>query len=83
MSAQNHRYTEPPELRFFEENRAKYPPEELAKYAGRHVAWSPDGMRILTSAATEEEVEAQLRAAGIAPNQVVGEFIPSQDRVLL
>ncbi|MFI5456190.1 MAG: hypothetical protein ACHRXM_12140 [Isosphaerales bacterium] len=28
-------------------NRNAFPPEELARLIGKHVAWSPDGLRIL------------------------------------
>ena len=57
------------------ENRGKFPPEELAKYAGQYVAWSWDGAQILASGTTMEEVEQQLVAAGIDPSQVVGEYV--------
>jgi hypothetical protein len=31
-------------------NRNNFPAEELQKYAGRYVAWSPDGTRIIADA---------------------------------
>ena len=37
-----------PTKEFFE-NQQKFPPEEVAKYAGRYIAWSPEGNRILDS----------------------------------
>jgi len=55
------------------ENRNKFPPEELEKYAGQYVAWSWDGSRIVAGGMTMEEVEQKLVAAGIDPSQVVGE----------
>jgi hypothetical protein len=66
---------EPPELRLYEENRSKFPLDELAKYAGKHVAFSPDGTRIVASGESIEEVEEQLMAAGIDPSQVVGSYV--------
>lgn len=47
---------EPPDLRNFYENQQRIPKELLFAHAGQHVAWSPDGTRILASGKTEEEV---------------------------
>jgi hypothetical protein len=66
---------EPPDLRSFHDNWCEFPAEELAPYYGQYVAWSPDGRRILACGATEDELEQNLIARGIAPSQVVGEFI--------
>jgi len=70
---------EPPDLRHYEENRSKFPLEELAKHWGKHVAFSPDGTRIVASGATEEELEAALVAAGIPFNQVVFSYVDGPD----
>lgn len=70
---------EPPDLSHYEENRCKFPLEELAKYAGKHVAFSPDGTRIVASGATEEELEGALRAAGIHFSQVVWSYVDGPD----
>ena len=75
----NHQRVEPPDLGQYEVNRSRFPLEELAKYAGKFVAFSPDGMRILESGDTEEEVEQKLAAAGISPSQVVGSYIDPLD----
>jgi hypothetical protein len=37
------------DIQLFQKNRQQFPPEQLAKYSGRYVAWSPDGTRILAS----------------------------------
>jgi hypothetical protein len=68
---------EPPDLSHYEENRCKFPLEELAKYGGKHVAFSLDGKRIVASGATEEELEAALRSAGIHFSQVVFSYVDS------
>ncbi len=70
---------EPPDLSHYEENRNKFPLDELAKHAGKHVAFSPDGTRIVASGATEEELEAALQAAGIHFSQVVFSYIDGPD----
>lgn len=74
MSANGERL-EPPDLSHYEENRSKFPLDELAKYGGKHVAFSPDGTRIVASGETEEELEAALEAAGIPFSQVVFSYV--------
>ncbi|HZY90852.1 MAG TPA: hypothetical protein VFE78_38865 [Gemmataceae bacterium] len=59
----------------YEQNRAKFPLDELAKYAGQYVAFSLDGTRILAGADTREGVEEKLVAAGVDPSRVVGSYI--------
>jgi hypothetical protein len=70
MNANNDRL-ELPDLSHFDENQRKFPPEELAKYWGKHVAYSPDGTRIVASGDTWDELDAALDAAGIDFTQVV------------
>jgi hypothetical protein len=57
-------------------NRQNFPLDELAKYAGQHIAWSWDGSQILASGADEEEVEQKLIAAGVDPSRVVFSYVP-------
>jgi hypothetical protein len=82
MSETNQR-PEPPDLSKYEEGRRNFPPEELAKYAGKYIAFSPDGTRVLASGETMEAVEQELEAAGIVPSQVVGSYVLPPDTVLL
>jgi hypothetical protein len=82
MNGMNQRL-EPSTFGSFNENRGRFPPEQLLPYTGQYVAWSLDGTRILTNANSEEELEQKLVAAGIDPSQVVGEFFPDTDSVLL
>jgi hypothetical protein len=77
MNQENCRRLDRPDLSQYEENRAKFPPEELAKYAGLFIAFSPGGKRILANGRTDEEMERNLIAAGIDPSQVVGSFVDS------
>lgn len=61
------------------ENRNKFPREELLRYAGKHVAWSLDGTQILASGNTFAEVDKNLIAAGIDPSRVVHSYVPSPE----
>lgn len=70
---------EPPDLSHYEENRRQFPLEELAKYWGKHVAFSPDGTRIVASGDSFDEVIDQLQAAGIHFSQVVHSYIDGPD----
>ena len=79
MMTTNSERPESPDLRHYEENRSKFPLDELANYWGKHVAFSPDGTRIVASGATEEELEAALQAAGIHFNQVVFSYVEDPD----
>src|SRR5262249_30874798 len=83
MSNNLYQKPEPPDLSRFHDNWCNFPADQLVPYHGKHVAWSPDGTRILASGDTEEEVEQQLIAAGIPPSQVVGEYIPLPGTVIL
>jgi hypothetical protein len=74
---------EPADLASFHENRAKFPPEQLLPFAGKYLAWNPEGTRILASGETMDEVEEKLLAVGIHPSQVVGDYVPPADVALL
>jgi hypothetical protein len=73
--SQNGKPQEPPDIRGYVENRWKFPPELLIPYEGKHVAWSPDGTRILASGVSLDEVDEKLAALGIHFSQVVHDFI--------
>lgn len=47
----------------FQENRAKFPLEELEKYRGQWVAFSSDARRIVAGASSMIDLFDQLRAA--------------------
>src|SRR3954453_18317137 len=64
------------------ENRARFPLEELGRYAGRWVAWSPDGARVGAPAANPQLLDALTRDAGEDPEHCLVEGIPAEDAVI-
>ena len=79
MMTTNGERPEPPDLSHYEENRSKFPLDELAKYGGKYVAFSPDGTRIVASGDSFDEVIERLAAAGIHFSQVVHSYIDPPD----
>ena len=45
-------------FRLFDENRSKFPQDDILAYRGKHVAWSPDGLKILASGDTHDDFVA-------------------------
>jgi hypothetical protein len=66
---------EPPELQYFKLNRSCRPRQQLAPYAGRHVAWSLDGTQILASGGTLFDVVRNVTALGLSLSFVVVDYI--------
>lgn len=66
-------------LEQFVKNRNAFLPEELDRYTGKHVAWSPDGTRILASDPDPLKVLAAVRALGYDPAETPIEDIPRED----
>ena len=67
----------------FEQNRRRFPPEELLKYAGKYIAWSPDGRTIVASHDDPLQLEAAVRTAGYDPAECVISCVPLPDEVIL
>jgi hypothetical protein len=63
----------------FIENRNKFPREEWLRHAGRYVAWSSDGTKIVASGAALDELFANLQAADIKLNSIVQSYVPGPD----
>ncbi len=53
--------------------------EELSAHRGRWVAFSPDGRRLIASCTTLAALDAQVRAAGENPAEVLLERVPDGD----
>jgi hypothetical protein len=81
--AANGQPLEPPDVSSFNENRTKFPPEQLLPYARKHIAWTPDGTRILASGDSPEEVIQKLEALGIHWSQVVHDYVDDPDLSIL
>ena len=71
------------DMRQFIQNRRSFPPEELAKYAGHFVAWSPDGKSILASEDDELALDSLLADQGHNTSEILIAFVPLPDEVLL
>ena len=67
----------------FINNRANFPAEKLAKYAGQYVGWSADGTQILASDPDEIRLDAALISAGYDASEVLVSFVPAADEVVL
>jgi len=51
-------------MQVFNENRRRFPPDGLTRYAGKYVAWSPDGTAILDGDEDLARLDERLKAAG-------------------
>lgn len=70
------------DMRVFNENRLRFPPEELQKYAGKYVAWSPDGTSILDSDEDMTRLDERLQAAGHELSEILISMVPAEDLIL-
>jgi Family of unknown function (DUF5678) len=71
------------DMREFLKNRTQVSPTELEKYAGKYVAWSPDGKHILAADDDPVRVVAALKSAGYDPADCVLSSIPAAEEVVL
>jgi hypothetical protein len=64
-------------------NRNQFSRDELMRHAGKYVAWSPDGTRILASAEELAQVAATVKGLGFDSAEVVLGFVPATDAAFL
>ncbi len=65
----------------FTKNRAAFSIDELAKYIGKWVAFSPDGTMIVAAHEDVETVAQLVEQAGYDPQTVVFEGLPEEDTI--
>lgn len=63
----------------FDRNRDQLPVAERERWAGRHVAWSWDGTRVVAGADTLAALLAELKRLGVDSATVVFDFIDAPD----
>jgi hypothetical protein len=66
-------------LEQFAKNRNAFPADALGRYAGQHIAWSPDGTRILASDPDPLKVLAAVKGLGYDPAETPIEDTPNED----
>jgi hypothetical protein len=71
------------DMQQFLRNRNEFPPEELAQYAGKYIAWSADGTRILASDEDPLRLTETLDGLGIDPGETVISYVPEEDGSLI
>jgi WD40-like Beta Propeller Repeat len=67
----------------FDKNRAAFPPEELLRYRGQYIAWSPDGTRIIASDTDGLKLDDILRALGYNPAEVIFSSVPDAETLFI
>jgi hypothetical protein len=71
------------DMRVFLQNRGQVSPAELEKYAGKYVAWSPDGRQILAADDDPMKVVAALKSMGYDPTECVLSSVPAPEELVL
>ena len=63
------------------ENRNRFPAEELEKYRGQYIAWSLDGTRIIAHADDPDTLDALLLQLGDEGQRCVLSCFPEEDTI--
>ena len=59
------------DIETFRSNQSRLPAQELKKYNGKYVAWSPDGTHIIASDKDPERLCRKLVKRGFKPGEVL------------
>jgi hypothetical protein len=70
------------DMQRFNENRRRFPPEELARHAGQYVAWNTDGTAILDSDEDLARLDERLQTASYNLAELVVSTVPADDLIL-
>jgi hypothetical protein len=70
------------DMQAYLKNRAARQPEELEKYRGEWIAWSPDGSRVVASSRDLDALDGLVRIAGEDPAECPIQGIPGEDCVI-
>ena len=57
------------------QNLKRFPLDELEKYAGKYVAWSEDGTRIVDSCEDDAVLYSRLKSAGFDMSRTLIDFV--------
>jgi Family of unknown function (DUF5678) len=71
------------DMREYLKNRSQVAADELEKYAGKYVAWSPDGKQIVAADDNPINVVAAVKLAGYNPAECVLSSVPFPEEVVL
>lgn len=63
-------------------NRNAFPAEELAKFAGKYVAWSQEGTRIIAADEDLLRLDAKVKDAGHNPAEILVSSVPAEEVIL-
>lgn len=67
------------DMQEFLRNRQEFPSEELAKYRGKYIAWSPDGKKVIASDKDPMNVIAAIKGYGYNEADCVLSSVPEHD----
>jgi hypothetical protein len=71
------------DMRKYLQNRTRVSAAELEKYAGKYIAWSPDGKNIIAADDDPMNVVAVLKSAGYDPAECVLSTVPAPEEIVL
>jgi hypothetical protein len=70
-------------MRQFIENRNQFSSIELEQFAGKYIAWSPDGKTIVAADADPLKVIAAVKSAGYDSQDCVLSSVPLAEEIVL
>ncbi|MBM4069071.1 MAG: hypothetical protein FJ271_09025 [Planctomycetes bacterium] len=71
------------DMREFLGNRGRVTTAEIQMHAGKYVAWSPDGTRIIASSEDPLQLIAAVKSSGFEPSECVLSSIPLADEAIV